>query len=417
MEYINELILFLKGNQFLSGGVVLGLFASVFYPLKNLPFIILNKIKYYFTYKIYMDQSDDVYDIFSQWFRENYPDKFKNIEVRFHKPDNGYADPTYRKRKWEIIKYQFSDSNFIWYKNRLLWITKERRELQQAKDFNTMNLNIYSIQGLFAKNAIDCILNELLKKKIELNGGNSINLYIPDYSSFRCSSIGILKNFNNIFFEGKDDYIADLDDFIKKGDFYKEKGINYKRSYLFHGCGGTGKSTLAQATAQYLNYDIYSMNLQGIQGDDKLILLAANIPPKSLILFEDIDCYFNDRDVKNDRINFSTVLNVFDGVYSPSDCIFIITTNKFDQLDEALIRKGRVDKILHIDYPRIKDIEDFMSNFYDSEVKLNIDNFNYPIAEVQEVCLSNSKEEAIKEIIKLSKSKKLVQKLVKSANV
>lgn len=412
-EILIEIKKLLASNQFLSGGVMLGILASVFYPLKALPLKIWNKVKFHFTYKIYFDQTDDICEIFTDWFSVNYPHKFRNIEVRFNALKSQKFHETPNKRGWQLWKYQYVDYNWIWYKNRLIWISKDRKELNAAENLFSLYMNYYNVSGFFAKKAIDELCKELVTLKIKKEGGNIIQTFVTDYNSFRKSNISLIKDFKNIFFENKDEYLNDLDDFICKKEVYKEKGINYKRGYLFYGPPGTGKSSIAMATAKYLEYDLYIINLNAIQGDKEFIQIMSNVPSKSILLFEDIDCYFKkeERETLYNKINFSTILNVFDGVYSPSDCITIVTTNKLEELDDALIRKGRADKILHINYPRIKDIEDFVSNFYNDNIKLNIKSFNKPMAEVQDLCLNNDKNT----LIKLLENDTIEKQLSKSA--
>lgn len=407
MEYIFfEIKKIFSENQVLSGGFILGLIASIFYPLKSLPYFILNKIKFYFTYSIYLDQSDDIYDIFTEWFSNNYPNKFRNIEIRFSKLKVNNYDNFY-KRGWELRKYQFIDYNWIWYKKRLLWISKDRKELSAAENIFNAYINHYTISGFFAKKAIDELCKELVNFKIKKEGGNIIQIFITDYNSFRKSNISLIKDFKNIFFEKKEEYLNDLNDFINKKELYKEKGINYKRGYLFHGPPGTGKSSIALATAKYLEYDLYIINLNAINGDKELIQLMASVPSKSILLFEDIDCYFKeDRELNDQNINFSTLLNVFDGVYSPDNCVTIVTTNHLDKLDDALIRKGRADKILYINCPRIKDVEDFINNFYSSNIKLIGKKIDIPMIDIQDICLNNSLDKSLKIINNIIDGKK-----------
>ena len=64
---------------------------------------------------------------------------------------------------------------------------------------------------------------------------------------------------------------------------------------------------------------------------------------------------------------------MFDGLYSPGNgSILFMTANNPERLDPALIRPGRVDKIIKFDYPRKKEINDaFNAIIGDSQ-----DNFN-----------------------------------------
>jgi chaperone BCS1 len=84
-------------------------------------------------------------------------------------------------------------------------------------------------------------------------------------------------------------------------------------------------------------------------------------PEKAIILFEDIDCLFDNlnreksEDEKDDKskikITLSCILNILDGAYTPDDVIFILTTNHIDKLDDAIKRDGRADMKLEITKP------------------------------------------------------------------
>jgi ATP-dependent 26S proteasome regulatory subunit len=75
--------------------------------------------------------------------------------------------------------------------------------------------------------------------------------------------------------------------------------------------------------------------------DSNLITLISNRPNKSIVLFEDIDCLLDDINRKVDskdkevKISLSCILNILDGIYTPNDVIFIITTNDLSKIDEG----------------------------------------------------------------------------------
>ncbi|KAJ1618158.1 hypothetical protein T492DRAFT_569693, partial [Pavlovales sp. CCMP2436] len=47
-------------------------------------------------------------------------------------------------------------------------------------------------------------------------------------------------------------------------------------------------------------------------------------------------------------LNITGVLNVLDGVVDTPNRILVMTTNHPEKLDPALIRPGRIDKILYL---------------------------------------------------------------------
>lgn len=154
-----------------------------------------------------------------------------------------------------------------------------------------------------------------------------------------------------------------IDDFILNKHWYLDKGINYKLGCLLYGNPGNGKTSLILSLAQHYKKDLYILNL----GDEKIsersfLNLVANIPKNAFLCIEDIDAIDNAQNrakrtnkAKNDNgtqvndgntesnISLSTILNTFDGMFTPESLIFFMTTNHINELDPALIRDGRID--------------------------------------------------------------------------
>ena len=49
-------------------------------------------------------------------------------------------------------------------------------------------------------------------------------------------------------------------------------------------------------------------------------------------------------------MSFSTMLNCLDGILHPSGAVIFLTTNHLENLDEALRRPGRVDRMVEVSY-------------------------------------------------------------------
>lgn len=93
------------------------------------------------------------------------------------------------------------------------------------------------------------------------------------------------------------------------------------------------------------------------------------IPANSVLLFEDIDCMKSgqarvlisgeetpsDRKEKENPANHNAVtlsglLNVLDGFFAPTGVLFMMTTNRIEALDPALLRPGRIDYRLYLGF-------------------------------------------------------------------
>ncbi len=122
--------------------------------------------------------------------------------------------------------------------------------------------------------------------------------------------------------------LADVREWMDSSQWYIDRGIPYRRGYLLHGPPGSGKSSFIFALAGSLNYNICMLNLseRGMT-DDRLALALSNVPANSIVLLEDIDAAFPNRDdaegssISSTRpvntgsnVTFSGLLNVLDGV-------------------------------------------------------------------------------------------------------
>ncbi|KAJ2989823.1 hypothetical protein NUW58_g3270 [Xylaria curta] len=131
---------------------------------------------------------------------------------------------------------------------------------------------------------------------------------------------------------------------------YQSRSMPYRRGYLFFGPPGTGKSSLSTALAGEFGLDLYEVKIPCVASDQDLEQMFQEIPPQCIVLLEDVDAIWTDRDSKKDEqaisrssCTLSGLLGVLDGVGSAEGRIVIMTTNKPDRLDSALVRPGRVD--------------------------------------------------------------------------
>jgi chaperone BCS1 len=148
--------------------------------------------------------------------------------------------------------------------------------------------------------------------------------------------------------------------------FYTDRGIPYRRGYLLHGPPGTGKTSLSLALAGTFGLELYLVHLPSVREDSELERLFTALPRRCLVLLEDIDAVGTKRKpemVEEDddgddsdeeeapirsRVTLSGLLNVLDGVASQEGRIVLMTSNMAHKLDDALIRPGRIDKMIFL---------------------------------------------------------------------
>jgi chaperone BCS1 len=141
-------------------------------------------------------------------------------------------------------------------------------------------------------------------------------------------------------------------------DRYIRFGRAYKTAFLLTGIPGSGKSSLVKSIARKLRRPIYMLNFSKSMNDETFINLMSQLKDDSILLIEDIDAFFVDRQPVNINISFSALINFMDGVLGKGNgVITFLTANNPDRLDPALIRPGRVDIILKFNYPKKQEVK------------------------------------------------------------
>ncbi len=161
----------------------------------------------------------------------------------------------------------------------------------------------------------------------------------------------------------KEHLVQDIERFWDSRSRYERLGVPYHRGYLFYGPPGTGKTSVVSALAARFGLSIYLINLSAF--NDRSLMNAVNqVTPNSVLLFEDVDCMKTSRSREPSKVDpvgggqmreekeniadrngvtLSGLLNVLDGFYAPTSVLFMMTTNRIESLDEALLRPGRID--------------------------------------------------------------------------
>jgi len=177
--------------------------------------------------------------------------------------------------------------------------------------------------------------------------------------------------------DSKADLLADLDNYNSQEcrEFYKSRDIPYRRGYLLHGPPGTGKTSTCIALASYYEAELYLLHLPRLEDDEQLGTLFKSLPKRCFLVLEDIDAVGIQKRRSGKKVvrghegcTLSGLLNVLDGVSSSEGRIILMTTNHIENLDPALIRPGRIDKMVYmgkVERPMAKEM--FMRFFKPDE--------------------------------------------------
>lgn len=403
-------------------GLVMSGAMALFMNLKNIPhkgakhFSSWMRKKLVYTVRIY--QYDELFYILEAHLFDNHQKQYKDVEAslewstafdrmvsRVRLP--GVPIDQVEQSSIRKVFYKQEDNVFvIQYKGKRIVIQKESEKQEKAESAKERMFRKYQLTGYRCKKEINEFLDEILQKHDAAKPKEMIKILIgTSYGEWRLFDDLHVKPLNKVFLpKGTVDMLdRDTREFCAAEDWYSSVGIPYKRGYCFYGPPGNGKTTLSLALACHLNRNVHILNINAMDDDDSLQRCFSDLKRNSVLLIEDIDRSFVQREGVQKKISFSVLLNCLDGALSKHGVIVIITTNHIEQLDPALLRDGRVDMKISIDNPDNQNIADYLSLFYQLPLSLgdNIpENERLCMASVQEICVHNREDykNAVREI-------------------
>ena len=150
---------------------------------------------------------------------------------------------------------------------------------------------------------------------------------------------------------------------LKYEELFDQAGVKPPKGIMLYGPPGTGKTLIAKAVATESEVNFISIKgpelLSKWVGESERgvreVFRKARQAAPCIIFFDEIDSVAPPRG-KNMGSNVtervvSQVLTELDGLESLKDVVVIAATNRPDMVDPALMRPGRIDRILYISEP------------------------------------------------------------------
>ncbi len=144
-------------------------------------------------------------------------------------------------------------------------------------------------------------------------------------------------------------------DFIRHREELKKLGMSAKKGLLFYGPPGTGKThTIQYLASQLRDHTTLLITAEQVALLEQYFQLARFLQP-AMVVIEDVDLIARAReDMRNpcEESLLNKLLNEMDGLREDASVLFVLTTNRPDQLEAALAsRPGRIDQAIEFPLP------------------------------------------------------------------
>ena len=229
------------------------------------------------------------------------------------------------------------------------------------------------------KNPWNKFLQKILKERSDEN--NRIKIYLPgktnrDTYSFRFQrsiprnrlchpSLPILPH------GVKENLLDDAKNFLESEEYYDKMGLHWARGYAFLGAPGNGKSSISKWLACELGMNLCIIK-QKIYQSGSFASLMEHCPENSVIVIEDFDTLFDIEKREDDddeekegetnkrvrkkktilkegsTVTLGEILNAIESPLRKRKTILTFSSNMEKEIDSALLRPGRIDKIIRL---------------------------------------------------------------------
>jgi chaperone BCS1 len=264
-------------NQFASGGLLLMIIGAVGAYLRAIP----SRVWYWFvgqtTLSVTVKDEDAAFAWVKQWFAEQkFLQRIRRVDL----------DTTVRNENLALIPAP--GRHWFWYRRRPFRVDFHRSEdtrgwtpkRSELLVFHTVGRNQDLLKSFVAEIASCHKRHERVR--------SSLYVYSEYWETVEGYNARLLDSV--ILQSGEcERLVSDIEKFKSSKSRYRHLGVPYHREYLLYGPPGTGKTSLVSAIAGKFAMSIYAINLTDF--NDRSLTKAMNdVPPGSVVLFEDVDC-------------------------------------------------------------------------------------------------------------------------------
>jgi hypothetical protein len=355
-SWYNELT---KGNQGLSAAIALWLLTTLTVSLRKLPSSLWRWCYYHAVYEItvyYSSNYNDVrtYALVMDFASEVLAGRTKRVKI-------GYENGSSMIQLGLGRHYGFYKGRFIWFT--VMELDSSGTETQKLSvKVGLLSLNTQFRDMVSSQFKVPGRSHQIM----QLNPDGCYNI-LSDIEPRLASTVSTNEDTHILIGE-------EIARFSASRDWYIQNGIPHKLVILLEGPPGTGKTSITRYLASQMSTDMYLFPREG-WSPPVLSMMPTTTDGSNLVVIEDLDRIpFSDvgnteqstspmtRSLSSKSL--STLINVLDGPYAPSNTVIVITVNDVDKLPDVMLRDMRIDRRYHIGLLNNESIHRFIERRY-----------------------------------------------------
>lgn len=363
LQYFNAFNVYAKANPLVAGAVSLWGLGVLTWICRGVPRSIWRFCKSQFTTSLSFTSDPngtnaETFANFMRWFQETrWAGWSRSLSIQ---PSNSVRR-TFNAETEEDVGTVIGvgdGTHFFMYRGWPFWMTHSR--VTEGGNQNRLTYQVH-MTGLGRNRQRVLDLIEEFRFRPPKNRTGIYRWAFGDWSR-ACDTIKRPLNTVVVKSEIKQQLLSNLERWRISRKWYEDRGLPYKMTCILRGMPGTGKTSLIKALAGHLNMNVCLLNLHSMS-DASLEEALSEVMDNSIIVIEDFDSSVATHarkalqttqppsDSGSDDslakalsgLTLSGLLNALDGIMALDGKIIFMTTNVYEALDPALIRKGRID--------------------------------------------------------------------------
>ncbi len=177
-------------------------------------------------------------------------------------------------------------------------------------------------------------------------------------------------------------------DIVNNKERYKALGVGFPSAVILYGPPGSGKTYAVEQLVNLLDWPSFRIESSSVaspyihETSKKIaeVFEKAIQNSPSIIIIDEMEAFLSDRDNAQSHHNIEEMAEFLRRIPEASEnkVLIIGMTNKIDMIDPAILRRGRFDHIINVDYASKEEIISMLRNGLSkvsSDENINIEEF------------------------------------------